>query len=30
MAQMAALRAEMVAMIDAIPSAQCPLPVPGT
>lgn len=30
MAQMAALRAEMVAMIDAIPSAQCPPPAPGT
>jgi DNA-binding transcriptional MerR regulator len=30
MARLAALRAEMVRMLDALPSAQCPPPVPGT
>lgn len=30
MAQMAALRTEMVAMIDGLPSDQCPPPAPGT
>lgn len=29
MARLAALRAEMVAMADALPSAQCPQPAPG-
>jgi DNA-binding transcriptional MerR regulator len=30
MARLAALRAEMVAMADALPSADCPSPAPGT
>jgi DNA-binding transcriptional MerR regulator len=30
MARLAALRAEMVAMIDALPTADCPPPEPGT
>jgi DNA-binding transcriptional MerR regulator len=30
MAKLAALRAEMTAMLDALPSAQCPPPTPGT
>lgn len=30
MARLAALRGEMVAMLDALPSAACPPPVPGT
>jgi DNA-binding transcriptional MerR regulator len=30
MARLAALRAEMVAMADALPSSQCPPPTPGT
>jgi DNA-binding transcriptional MerR regulator len=30
MARLAALRAEMVAMIDRLPSADCPPPTPGT
>lgn len=30
MARLAALRAEMVAMVDALPSPDCPPPVPGT
>ncbi|MFG2044553.1 heavy metal-responsive transcriptional regulator [Dactylosporangium sp. NPDC048998] len=30
MARLAALRAEMVAMVDALPSANCPPPAPGT
>lgn len=29
MARLAALRAEMVAMVDALPSANCPPPAPG-
>jgi DNA-binding transcriptional MerR regulator len=30
MARLAALRREMVTMIDALPAAQCPPPTPGT
>jgi DNA-binding transcriptional MerR regulator len=30
MARLAALRADMVAMIDAIPASDCPPPTPGT
>lgn len=30
MARLAALRSEMVAMVTALPSAQCPPPTPGT
>ena len=30
MARLAALRAEMVAMVEALPSADCPPPAPGT
>lgn len=30
MARLAALRREMVAMLEALPSAECPPPVPGT
>lgn len=30
LARLAALRAEMVAMVEALPSAQCPPPSPGT
>jgi len=30
MARLAALRTEMVAMVDALPSANCPPPEPGT
>jgi DNA-binding transcriptional MerR regulator len=30
MARLAALRAEMVAMLDALPSPHCPPPTPGT
>jgi DNA-binding transcriptional MerR regulator len=30
MARLVALRAEMAAMVDALPSAQCPPPTPGT
>jgi DNA-binding transcriptional MerR regulator len=30
MAQLAALRAEITRMIDALPSEQCPQPAPGT
>jgi DNA-binding transcriptional MerR regulator len=30
MARLAALRAQMVAMVEALPSAQCPPPSPGT
>jgi DNA-binding transcriptional MerR regulator len=30
MARLAALRTEMAAMIDALPSADCPPPTPGT
>jgi DNA-binding transcriptional MerR regulator len=30
MSRLAALRVEMVAMVEALPSADCPPPVPGT
>jgi DNA-binding transcriptional MerR regulator len=30
MTRLAALRAEMVAMVEALPTAQCPPPTPGT
>jgi DNA-binding transcriptional MerR regulator len=30
MARLAALRADMVAMLDALPAADCPPPTPGT
>ena len=30
MARLAALRADMVAMLEALPSAKCPPPAPGT
>jgi DNA-binding transcriptional MerR regulator len=30
MARLAALRAEMVAMVEALPAADCPPPTPGT
>lgn len=30
MARLAAMRAEMVAMVEALPSADCPPPAPGT
>ena len=30
MARLAALRADMVAMLEALPSAECPPPAPGT
>jgi DNA-binding transcriptional MerR regulator len=30
MARLSALRAEMAAMVDALPSQQCPPPAPGT